>query len=120
MTESEENKVRIEELKKAIKAVGISQNKLLQRFAADKFDHDQEVKNEVERLKKALSPKRRNIPEAELNALFDCLSIIVNEKKLDYVVSSSIKGAIVNDNLSSIISGLSKKLDKKLAATEGQ
>lgn len=118
MSKTEDIETRVTGLKKAIKEVGISQNKLLMRYASDKYDHDDDAKSEVERLKKALQPSRQNITEADLNALFDCLAMINQEMKNDLVVSSSVKGAIVDDKLSNIFSKLSKKLDKKLATIE--
>jgi len=116
--EQENSTERLLELKKAIVEVGISQNRLLLRYAEDTCFNDVDVDAEVARLKRSMQPSRQNISNADIERLFNCLTLMNKELKNDLVVSGSIKGGIKNNKLSNVFSSLSKDLDKKLAATE--
>lgn len=118
--ERENSTERLQALKKSIEKVGISQNRLLLRYAEDTCFNDVDVEAEVARLKRSMQPSRQNISNADIDRLFNCLTLINKELKNDLVVSGSIKGGIKNNKLSNVFSSLSKDLDKKLAATEDQ
>jgi hypothetical protein len=111
---------RINTLKQSIKDVGITQNALLSRFAEDHCVCEQDWDAEVSRLRKSMQPKRLSIKSAELDLLFMCLAKISKELKRNLVFMPPVKGAIVDEGLSKIVSKLSKALDKKLAATEDE